>query len=121
MLDEHVPFFEGAGIEEKIDALAGGQLALCMLCLDAALAAARTCRAPLVFELTQDLLHGRPRLLQFYDTPAPSNGIAPRAAACQSAEDQCCSSSMKRAAASISRLRPARRTAASASSPQCSI
>src|SRR5262249_29505690 len=117
MLDEHVPFFEGAVIEEKIDPLAGGQFALCMLRLDAALPTAQACRVPLVFELTQDLLHDRPRLLQFYDTPGPSMGIAPRAAACQSAEAQCCSSSMKRAAASMSRLRAARRMAASASSP----
>ena len=34
MLDEHVPFLEGAGIQQQLDALAGGQPALGMLGLD---------------------------------------------------------------------------------------
>ena len=42
MLDEHVPLFEGVGIEQQFDALARGQLALGVLGLDAALAAAQS-------------------------------------------------------------------------------
>ena len=36
MLDEHVPFFEGVGIEQQLEALARGQLAFGVLRLDAA-------------------------------------------------------------------------------------
>jgi len=41
MLDIHVIFFEAARIEQHVDALARGQLALGMLCLDPLGAAAQ--------------------------------------------------------------------------------
>ncbi len=44
MLDEHVVFLERPGIEQHVDALAGRQLALGVLRLDAALAAAQARR-----------------------------------------------------------------------------
>ena len=72
MLDEHVPLFEGVGIEQELEALARAQLALGVLGLDPALAAALPRGAPLVLELTQDLLHGLPRLLHFYDNRTSS-------------------------------------------------
>ena len=56
MLDEHVPFLEGIGIEQQGDALAGGEAPLGMLCIDAALAAAARGRA-LLFQLLEDFLH----------------------------------------------------------------
>ena len=57
MLDEHVPFLEGAGVEQQLDALAGGELALGVLGVDAALAAAGPRRRALLFELAEDFLH----------------------------------------------------------------
>src|SRR5262249_36980540 len=57
MLDEHVVFFERAGIEQRIDALACRQLALGVLRLDAALAAAQARRRPAPLQLFQHLLH----------------------------------------------------------------
>ena len=63
MLDEHVPFLEGIGIEQQFDALARGQLALGVLRVDAALAAAGARRRALLFELLQDFLHPLPRFL----------------------------------------------------------
>ena len=41
MLDEHVPFFEAARIEQHFDALAGAELAPLVLRVDAALPAAQ--------------------------------------------------------------------------------
>ena len=40
VLDEHVPFLERAGVEQQLDALARGELALGVLRVDALLAAA---------------------------------------------------------------------------------
>ncbi len=40
VLDEHVPFFEGIGVEQELDAFARGEAALGVLGLDPALAAA---------------------------------------------------------------------------------
>src|ERR1700746_4100175 len=57
VLDEHVPLLEGAGIEEQLQALARGELALGMLRLDAARAAAQAGGRALLFELAKDLLH----------------------------------------------------------------
>jgi hypothetical protein len=37
VLDEHVPFFEGAFVEQQLDALARGELALGVLRVDALL------------------------------------------------------------------------------------
>src|SRR4051794_41935357 len=55
VLDEHVPFLEGIGVEQHLDALARGQLALLMLGLDPAGAAAGARRRPLFFHPPQDL------------------------------------------------------------------
>jgi hypothetical protein len=45
MRDELVEFFEGAGIEQKVDALAGGQLARGVLAVQSLLAAPELCSA----------------------------------------------------------------------------
>ena len=49
VLDEHVPFLEGTGVEQHFEPLARGQLALGVLRLDAALAAAGAGRRALFF------------------------------------------------------------------------
>jgi 4-carboxymuconolactone decarboxylase len=58
VLDEHVPFLEGTGVEQYLEALARGQLAAGMLRVNAPLAAAEASRRALVFELLKDRLHG---------------------------------------------------------------
>ena len=63
MLDEHVPFLEGIGIEQQFDALARGQLALGVLGIDAALAAAGARGRALLFQLLEDFLHPPSRSL----------------------------------------------------------
>ena len=63
MLDEHVPFLEGIGIEQQFDALAGGQAPLGVLGIDAALAAAGTRSRALLFQLLEDFLHPPSRFL----------------------------------------------------------
>ena len=50
VLDEHVPFLEGAGVEQQLDPLARGQLALGVLGLDAPRAAAGAGRRALFFQ-----------------------------------------------------------------------
>jgi hypothetical protein len=45
MRDELVEFFEGTGIEQKVDALAGGQLARGVLAVQSLLAAPELCSA----------------------------------------------------------------------------
>jgi hypothetical protein len=60
MLDEHVPLLEGAFVEQNLDALAGGELALLVLRLDPARAAAGAGPFALFLELADDVLHGRP-------------------------------------------------------------
>ncbi len=57
MLDEHVPFFEAAFVEEQFDALAGAQLALGVLGVDALLAAAEFGGSAFVLQLLEDGLH----------------------------------------------------------------
>src|SRR6185312_2318208 len=57
MLDEHIPFLEGARIEEQLQALARGELALGVLGRDAPLAAAEPRRRALVVQLAQTVLH----------------------------------------------------------------
>ena len=57
VLDEHVPFLEGAGVEQQLDALARGQLALGVLRLDAPLAAAGARRRALFLEPAEDVAH----------------------------------------------------------------
>ncbi len=57
VLDEHVELFEGAFVEQQVDALAGGQLTLGVLAGDPLLAAAHPrLGAPLV-EFLKDMLH----------------------------------------------------------------
>ena len=60
VLDEHVELLERALVEQQVDPLAGGQLALGVLGRDPPLAAAGPrLRAPL-FELFEDVLHVGP-------------------------------------------------------------
>ncbi len=61
VLDEHVPFLEGTGIGQKIDALARSKPALGMLGIGPALAATGPRRRPLQLKLPQNLAHIRPR------------------------------------------------------------
>ena len=57
VLDEHVPLLEGAGIEQQLQPLARGELALLVLLLDALLAAALARRFALFLQPTQYLAH----------------------------------------------------------------
>ena len=57
MLDEHVPLFEGVGVEQQLDAFARGQLALLVLRLDALLAAAEPRAGAFGLELLDDVVH----------------------------------------------------------------
>ncbi len=61
MLDEHIPFLEGIGVEQKLDAFTGGQLALGVLAVDTLLPAARSGLGALAFKLFNDFVHGVPR------------------------------------------------------------
>ena len=54
MLDEHVRLFEGVGVEQQLDALAGGELAALVLRLDPALAAAEPGSRALGIELARE-------------------------------------------------------------------
>ena len=58
MLDEHVPFLEGAGIQQQLDALPGGQPSLGMLGLDALDAAAGARRRPFILKSLENFPHG---------------------------------------------------------------
>ena len=57
VLDEHVPFLEAATVEQHLDALTCGQLALLVLGVDTLLAAAQAGRSTLLFELFKDFFH----------------------------------------------------------------
>jgi hypothetical protein len=57
VLDEHVEFLERALVEQKLDALARGQLAAGVLRLDALLAAAEFGAGAPFFEGIQDVFH----------------------------------------------------------------
>ena len=57
MLDKHVPFLEGTGIEQDLEPLACGQLAALMLRLDAPRTAARAGRLALFIQALQDIAH----------------------------------------------------------------
>ena len=57
MLDEHVVFFKAALIEEDMDALTRGQLALGMLAVDAGLAAADAGICPFLLQSLDEILH----------------------------------------------------------------
>jgi hypothetical protein len=58
VLDEHVPFFERALVEQHFEALASGQFALGVLGINALLPTTKPRRSALVFELDEDVLHG---------------------------------------------------------------
>ena len=60
MGDEHVVFLEAAGIEEDLEALAGGELALAVLRVDAALAATEAGILAALLEFFDDGLHAVP-------------------------------------------------------------
>ena len=60
MLLEHVPLFERAGIEQKLNAFAGSQFALGVLGIDAFLSSTQTGSLALLCELTNDVVHGTP-------------------------------------------------------------
>jgi hypothetical protein len=57
VFDEHVEFLERPLVEQQLDALAGGQLALAVLRLDALLAAAQFGACTTRFEGVQDVFH----------------------------------------------------------------
>ena len=57
VLDEHVPLLEAALVEQQLDALAGGELALGVVCVDALAPPAEPGGGTLVLELLQNLLH----------------------------------------------------------------
>src|SRR4051812_28734489 len=57
MLDEHVPFLEGTGVEQQLEALPRSQLSTAMLGFGAALSAARARRRPLCLEPRKNFLH----------------------------------------------------------------
>jgi len=58
VLDEHVPLFEGAFVEQEFEPLAGGQLALGVLAVDALLPTAEAGLGALGFEHLLDVMHG---------------------------------------------------------------
>ena len=57
MLDEHVPFFKRAGIEQQFNPLARRQLPFGVLCVDPPLTAAEFRCGTFLFELPNDLFH----------------------------------------------------------------
>ena len=57
VLDEHVPLLEAALVEQQLDALAGGELALGVVGVDALAPAAEAGGGALLLELLQNLLH----------------------------------------------------------------
>lgn len=58
VLDEHVPFFKSAVVEQQLDALARRELALGVLRVDALLPAAQARLGAALFELFDQFLHG---------------------------------------------------------------
>jgi hypothetical protein len=59
MGDEHVVFLEAALVEQHVDPLPRGQLALGVLAVDALLPAAQPRFAAPLLQLFEDVLHGR--------------------------------------------------------------
>ncbi len=57
MLDEHVPFLEGTGIEQHLEPFARRELAFGVLLLDAPLPAAEPRGSAFLFELPQNVRH----------------------------------------------------------------
>jgi len=60
VLDEHVPLFEGAFVQQQLQPLARGELALVVLGVDALLPTAQAGQLALGFELFEDVVHGCP-------------------------------------------------------------
>jgi hypothetical protein len=58
VLDEHVPFLEGTGIEQHLQALARGKLALGVLRLDPAHPAAGAGRLAFLLQSPNNFVHG---------------------------------------------------------------
>ena len=58
VFDEHVPFFKAVCVQQHFDALAGGELALFMLRINAPLAAAQAGGFALFLKLFEDFFHG---------------------------------------------------------------
>ena len=59
MLHEHVELFEGAAVEQQLDALARRELAPPMLRVDALLSAAKPRRIAPFFQSVDNVLHER--------------------------------------------------------------
>ena len=59
MLDEHVELLERSIVEEKLKALAGGQLAALVLGLDAFDTPAKASLGAAAFEFGDDFFHGK--------------------------------------------------------------
>jgi 4-carboxymuconolactone decarboxylase len=62
VLDEHVPLFEGSGVEQDFEPLARGELAPAMLGVDASASTAHPGRCALFFETAENIVHGTSRL-----------------------------------------------------------
>ena len=83
VLDEHVELLEGALVEQKLDALAGRQLAAAVLRLDALLAAAEARLGAPLFKPFEHVFHGWslilgkmiPRLAQPCERQNPTMGV----------------------------------------------
>ena len=88
VLDEHVPFLEGTGVEQQLEPLACGQLAAAMLRLDAASTPAGPGRFPLSFQAVENFLHVASQPTYEADSiddtarPEPLVGALPRSASC---------------------------------------
>ena len=80
VFDEHVELLEAAGIEQKFDAFARGQLAAGMLGRDARLAAAGLCQRPARFQFGNNIFHGTRDCGAAEQSVKPATG-APAAAA----------------------------------------
>ncbi len=76
MLDEHIPFFEAARIEQHFDALAGAELAALMLGVNPALPAAKTGSSAFLVQLVNNVMHEHFLLT---DTGTSSGLTAPEA------------------------------------------
>jgi len=68
---EHVPFLEGIGVEQELDTLSGGELALGVLRVDALLAAAHAGGRSLLIKLADDTVHEAPRRFGSSSNPGP--------------------------------------------------
>ena len=57
MLDEHIPFLEGIGVEQNFEPLARGELTAAVLGVDAADPTTHPGRRPFFFEPTENFVH----------------------------------------------------------------